>query len=74
MKKLWKRIVLALASLFIAVGLVFCLIRPAYVREAVQLLFKNELNIESDSGSGVQEEQDSVPEEKSEASSDIAEE
>ena len=74
MKKLWKRIVLALASLFIAVGLVFCLIRPAYVREAVQLLFKNELNIESDSGSGVQEEQDSVPEEESEASSDIAEE
>ena len=66
MKKLWKQILLVLASLFLVVGLVFCVLRPAYVREAVQLLLKNELVIESDSNT--------LPEEDSENSSKVTEE
>lgn len=66
MKRLWKQILLVLASLFLVVGLVFCVLRPAYVREAVQLLLKNELVIESDSNT--------LPEEDSENSSKVTEE
>ena len=73
MKKLWKRIVLALASLFVLVGLVFCVLRPAFVREAVQLLLKNELHVESDSEAETEEESSAVPEEESDTSSDISE-
>ncbi|MBO6158324.1 MAG: hypothetical protein J6P72_03555 [Firmicutes bacterium] len=49
-KKLWT-IVCALVSLFFILGIVFAYLRPAYTKEATDILFKNELSIEKeDSG------------------------
>jgi uncharacterized membrane-anchored protein YhcB (DUF1043 family) len=41
-KKIWACIGLAVVALVI-IGAVFCVLRPDYVREAVQLLFSNEM-------------------------------
>lgn len=63
MKKRLMHIGLALASALLLIGMVFCIVRPAYVKEAVQILLKNELSIEpeeSDS-SALQEESSSEP-------------
>ena len=73
MKNRWMRLVLALASLFLVVGMVFCVLRPAYVREAVQILLKNELEVESEDDSAEQE-SSTAPEESEGSSSEQPEE
>lgn len=42
-KKLILLIALAVVVLFVIIGCVFCVLRPDYVREALDILFKNEL-------------------------------
>lgn len=32
-----------LLAVLLAVGIIFCILRPEYVREAMEILFKNEL-------------------------------
>lgn len=63
MKKRLMHIGLALASALLLIGMVFCILRPAYVKEAVGILLKNELSIESDESesSTLQEENSSEP-------------
>ncbi len=41
-RKIWMAIG-ALFVIFLIVGIVFCFIHPDYVREALDLLFKNEM-------------------------------
>lgn len=42
-KKLILLIAIALVVIFLIVGCIFCLKRPDFVREALDILFKNEL-------------------------------
>ena len=42
-----KTILIALIGVFVLLGLIFCLARPSYVAEAVDILFKNELKEEN---------------------------
>lgn len=46
MKKTIVKIGISLLGLFLLVGIVSCILRPAYVREAVGILFQNELDFE----------------------------
>lgn len=46
-KKLWA-IVCALVGVFFVLGIVFAYLRPAYTKEAADILFKNELSIEKE--------------------------
>lgn len=71
MKNRIMRIGLAIAALILALGMLFCILRPAYVKEAVQILLKNELIIEPE-GSGDMSE-DPVPEEESAEESSVGE-
>jgi len=44
MRKKLKTVILGLAVLLLVVGTIFALMRPAYVSEALDILFKNELD------------------------------
>ena len=44
-KKLW-RLAAAAAALLFTIGAIFAAMRPAYVKESLDILFRNELHIE----------------------------
>lgn len=41
-RKIWA-VIAVLLVILLAAGVVFCIQRPEYVREAIEILFKNEL-------------------------------
>lgn len=59
-----KKILVLVIAVFVLFGLIFCLVRPTYVSEAVDILFKNELKEEN-----IKVEDGSKPEEKEESGS-----
>ena len=46
MKKKVKRLALVVCAAIFAVGVIGCIARPSYVREAVSILFQNEISEE----------------------------
>lgn len=46
MKKRLVKIGLGLIGPFLVIGITFCILRPAYVQEAFEILLNNELQIE----------------------------
>ena len=53
MKKKMVRICMGLLGLCLTVGVVCCIMRPSYVKEAVEILFGNELEFEQTEESSV---------------------
>ncbi len=65
MKKKVMHMGLGIAACVLVVGMVFCILRPSYVKEAVQILLKNELVIEPAGSSDIPEESTEESEETS---------
>lgn len=51
MKKKIKGLGMGLLALFLVLGMAFCIMRPAYVKEAVGILLGNELVVEPEAES-----------------------